>query len=91
MSRRAWTLLNLAADALAVNAGIVLAFVLRFGWPIPAFNFAAYQRMVIPLTVGQLAIFFLVGLYDPAAERSVPSRSVRSSGAFSWACSRSWD
>jgi exopolysaccharide biosynthesis polyprenyl glycosylphosphotransferase len=72
VSRRAWTLLNLGADALAVNAGIVLAFVLRFGWPIPAFNFAAYQLMVVPLTVGQLAIFFLVGLYDPAAERSGP-------------------
>jgi exopolysaccharide biosynthesis polyprenyl glycosylphosphotransferase len=72
VSRRAWTLLNLGADALAVNAGIVLAFVLRFGWPIPAFNFAAYQRMVVPITVGQLAIFFLVGLYDPAAERSGP-------------------
>ena len=72
MSRRAWTLLNLGADALAVNVGIVVAFVLRFGWPIPAFNFAAYQRMVVPFTVGQLVIFFLVGLYDPAAERSGP-------------------
>jgi len=72
VSRRTWTLLNLGADALAVNIGIVLAFVLRFGWPIPAFNFAAYQRMAVPFTIGQLVIFFLVGLYDPTAERSGP-------------------
>lgn len=72
MSSRGWTFLNLVVDAVAVNAGIVLGFVLRFGWPIPAFNFAAYERMAIPFTLGQLAIFFLVGLYDPAAERSGP-------------------
>ncbi len=72
MNRRAWTLLNLFVDALTLNAAIIVSFALRFGWPIPAFNFTAYQRVFIPLTLGQLLIFFLVGLYDPAAERSGP-------------------
>lgn len=72
MSRRSWIILNVVLDALAVNGAVVLAFIIRFGWPLPAFNFDAYQRVFIPLTLGQLAIFFLVGLYDPAAERSGP-------------------
>ncbi|MHB0980378.1 MAG: nucleoside-diphosphate sugar epimerase/dehydratase [Thermoleophilia bacterium] len=72
MTRRSWTILSVVADAVAVNAAIVLAFVARFGWPLPAFNMEAYQRVAVPLTVGQLLIFLLVDLYDPSAERSGP-------------------
>lgn len=72
MTRRSWTILSVVADAVAVNAAIILAFVARFGWPLPAFNVEAYQRVAVPLTVGQLLIFLLVDLYDPSAERSGP-------------------
>lgn len=72
MTRRSWTILSVVADAIAVNAAIILAFVARFGWPLPAFNVEAYQRVAVPLTVGQLLIFLLVDLYDPSAERSGP-------------------
>ncbi|MHB8868229.1 MAG: sugar transferase [Thermoleophilia bacterium] len=72
MSRRSWTILSVVVDVVAVNAGILLAFVIRLGWPLPAFNMDAYQRVAIPLTVGQLLIFLLVDLYDPSAERSGP-------------------
>lgn len=72
MSRGGWLALNVVADGLAYNAAVLLAFVLRFGWPLPPTNLAAYETIVIPLTLGQLLIFFLVGLYDPAAERSGP-------------------
>lgn len=64
--------MSLAADAVAINAAIVLAFLVRFGWSIPAFNFAAYQRLAVPLTVVQLLVFFIVDLYDPMASRSGP-------------------
>ncbi len=59
-------------DAVAVNLAILAAFLVRFGWPLPAFNIEAYQRVLLPLTIGQLLIFLLVDLYDPAAERSGP-------------------
>lgn len=72
MSRRSWIALSVVADAIAVNVAILLAFVVRFGWPPPAFNIAAYQRILLPLTVGQILIFLLVDLYDPSAERSGP-------------------
>lgn len=72
MSRNVWRTISLAADAVVLNLAIVLAFVLRFGWPPPQFNFAAYEAVLVPLTIGQLLIFFLVDLYEPAAERSGP-------------------
>ena len=72
MSRGTWKLLSLVVDAVAVNAAVLLAFVVRFGLPLPQFNLAAYRQVVIPLTVIQLVIFFVVDLYDPSADRSGP-------------------
>ncbi len=72
MNRTTWRIVSLAADAVAVNVAIVLAFIIRFGWPIPAFNFGAYQRVIVPLTVVQILVFFVVDLYDPMASRSGP-------------------
>ena len=72
MSRSAWRVLSVAVDAVAINAAVLLAFLLRFGWPPPQENFVAYQRLVIPLTILQLLIFFMVDLYDPMTSRSGP-------------------
>jgi exopolysaccharide biosynthesis polyprenyl glycosylphosphotransferase len=71
-SRAAWLALNLVGDALFINLAVIAAFALRFGWPPPSFNFAAYQATFLPLTAGQIFIFFVVDLYDPTAERSGP-------------------
>ena len=72
MSRRWWTLLNVLVDAVVLNAAIVLAFVIRFGLPVPSFNFSAYLVAAVPITVGELIILAAVDLYDPTAERSGP-------------------
>ena len=72
MNRRAWQILSVGVDALAINAAIILSFLVRYGWPVPAFNFQAYLRVFVPFTVCQLAVFYLVDLYEPTADRSGP-------------------
>lgn len=72
MSRRGWIALNLTVDALALNVAIIIAFVLRLGWPIPQYNFSAYEYAAVFVTVGQLLILAAVDLYDPTANRSGP-------------------
>jgi exopolysaccharide biosynthesis polyprenyl glycosylphosphotransferase len=72
VSRGTWKLLGLLLDALAVNAAVLLAFVVRFGLPLPQYNLAAYRLVFVPLTVMQLFVFFVVDLYDPSADRSGP-------------------
>ena len=42
MSRRGFIALSVLVDAVLVNAGFVLAFLLRFEGTLPAFNFRAY-------------------------------------------------
>jgi lipopolysaccharide/colanic/teichoic acid biosynthesis glycosyltransferase len=72
VSRGNWKLLSLVLDAVVVNAAVLLAFVVRIGLPLPANNLAALRLTLVPLTLIQLLILFLVGLYDPEAERSGP-------------------
>lgn len=60
----------MAVDALALNAAVVLAFLVRFGWPVPAYNFKAYLLAAVPVTAGELFILSLVDLYNPTAERT---------------------
>jgi len=56
--------LVLLIDGVLVNAGIVLAFLLRFGGRIPARNFAAYQSLWVFVTIIMLGTFYISGLYD---------------------------
>ena len=72
MSRRAWIVLNLVVDGVILNLAVIVAFVLRLGWPIPQYNFAAYEQAALFMTVGQLLILAAVDLYEPTAERSGP-------------------
>lgn len=72
MSRRAWIILNVLVDAAALNLAVIVAFVLRLGWPIPQYNFAAYEQAALFVTVGQLLILAAVDLYEPTADRSGP-------------------
>jgi exopolysaccharide biosynthesis polyprenyl glycosylphosphotransferase len=65
VSRRAFIVLSIVVDALLVNAGFVLAFLLRFEGQLPAFNFNAYVLLAPVLTFLYLAGAWVYGLYDP--------------------------
>jgi lipopolysaccharide/colanic/teichoic acid biosynthesis glycosyltransferase len=65
VSRRAFIVLSIVVDALLVNAGFVLAFLLRFEGQLPAFNFNSYILLAPVLTLLYLAGAWVYGLYDP--------------------------
>ena len=68
MSRGRFVALSIVVDAVLVNAGFVLAFLIRFGGTLPSFNFQAYLILAPVLTVLFVASAWVYGLYDP--ERS---------------------
>lgn len=65
LSRRRFVALSVALDAVFVNVGIVLAFLVRFGGDLPAFNFGAYLALAPFLTVVYVVSSWAYGLYDP--------------------------
>lgn len=65
MSRGRFVLLSIVVDAVLVNAGFVLAFLLRFQGSLPAFNFRAYLLLAPLLTIVYLLAAWTYGLYDP--------------------------
>lgn len=68
MSRNRFIALSLLLDALLLNVGFVLAFLLRFRGELPAFNFDAYLLIAPVITAVYLISAWAYGLYDP--ERS---------------------
>lgn len=74
MSRRRFVALSLLLDAVLVNAAVVLAFLLRFGGRLPAFNFEAYLLLAPFATAAYLSAAWVYGLYDP--ERSDDAWSI---------------
>jgi exopolysaccharide biosynthesis polyprenyl glycosylphosphotransferase len=65
MSRNRFIVLSVFTDAVLVNAGFVLAFLLRFEGQLPAFNFRAYVILAPLLTLLYLGGAWTYGLYDP--------------------------
>ncbi|MEZ5124788.1 MAG: sugar transferase [Thermoleophilia bacterium] len=65
MSRGRFVVFSVVLDAVLVNAGFVLAFLLRFQGSLPAFNFRAYLLLAPLLTVFYLGGAWAYGLYDP--------------------------
>lgn len=65
MSRSRFIALSVAVDALLVNAGFVLAFLVRFEGQLPAFNFRAYLILAPLLTLLYLGGAWTYGLYEP--------------------------
>ncbi len=57
-------------DAVCVNAGIIVAFYVRFGGQLPRFNFQAYTRLAVLITVIQLAALYVYDLYRADAMHS---------------------
>jgi exopolysaccharide biosynthesis polyprenyl glycosylphosphotransferase len=67
MSRTRFVIISLIFDAVAYNAAVLAAFLLRFAFTIPAFNEAPFLVLAPYLTVVFLLAAYVYGLYD--AER----------------------
>jgi exopolysaccharide biosynthesis polyprenyl glycosylphosphotransferase len=57
--------LSLLLDAIFINVGIILAFLIRFGGDLPAFNFDAYVATAPLITAVYLVSGYIYGLYQP--------------------------
>lgn len=64
MSRGKWLVISVFFDALLINVGIILAFLLRFAGELPPFNFQAYTNLAIFITLIHLASFYVYDLYN---------------------------
>jgi exopolysaccharide biosynthesis polyprenyl glycosylphosphotransferase len=67
MSRSRFILVSVIFDAVAYNAAVLAAFVLRFGFSIPAFNEEPFLALTPYLTLVFVVAAYVYGLYD--AER----------------------
>jgi exopolysaccharide biosynthesis polyprenyl glycosylphosphotransferase len=65
MSRARFIALSIFSDAVLVNAGFIIAFLIRFGGRLPSFNFEAYLILAPVLTVLYVGGAWVYGLYDP--------------------------
>lgn len=55
---------QLAADAVVINAAIILAFILKFGLAIPEENFIAYKVVALPATLIFIGLYYVYELYS---------------------------
>lgn len=53
---------SLVFDAILINAGMILAFLIRFNGKLPDVNFDAYQSMCVPFTLCMLLSIYTFGL-----------------------------
>jgi len=65
MSRNRFVALSILVDAVLVNAGFVIAFLVRFEGQLPSFNFSAYLWLSPLLTLFYLGGAWVYGLYEP--------------------------
>ncbi len=70
MSRNRWRAISILLDAVLINAGIIVAFLLRYGGELPLFNFQAYSNLAVPITVVHLVSFYVYDLYVVEKTRS---------------------
>lgn len=64
MSRSKWLFISIVMDAVCINIGIVLAFLIRFGGRLPPFNFQAYTNLAVFITLIQLGALYIYNLYE---------------------------
>ncbi len=64
MPVRLWIFIALIIDAVLVNVGIIMSFLIRFLGELPAFNFEAYTRLAVAITVMQVVAFYIYDLYN---------------------------
>ena len=65
MPRNRFIALSVLVDALAYNAGMLAAFLLRFGGQLPAYNVRPYLMLWPLLTAVLLVAASIYGLYEP--------------------------
>ncbi|TLM77853.1 MAG: sugar transferase [Actinobacteria bacterium] len=65
MSRGRFIALSVVLDAVLVNVGFLLAYLLRFGGHLPEFNFQPYLSLAPILTAAFLGAGYIYGLYEP--------------------------
>lgn len=65
MRRNRFILISLIIDAIAINASIIAAFLIRFGGVIPRYNFEAYLKIFPIVTLAYLFSGWIYGLYEP--------------------------
>jgi exopolysaccharide biosynthesis polyprenyl glycosylphosphotransferase len=65
VSRARFVVLSMVVDAVLVNVGFVVAFLVRFEGSLPAFNFDAYLLLSPLLTLFFVGGAWTYGLYDP--------------------------
>ncbi len=63
--RQKWIITTIVSDILLFNFSIVFAFLVRFGYPIPYFNFKPYLDIAFFITITQVLLFYTSGLYKP--------------------------
>lgn len=64
MSKTRWIITSAFVDTILINVSIILAFFLRFGGRLPAFNFQAYTNLAVFITLIQLAALYVYDLYE---------------------------
>ncbi len=65
MSKRSWQLASVLVDILFINVSMVLAFLIRFGGELPAFNFRACTNLAVFITLIQIVFLYIYDLYKP--------------------------
>lgn len=65
MPRSRFIALSIVLDALLVNVGVALAYFVRFGGELPAFNFQPYLLLAPFVTALYLTGCYIYELYDP--------------------------
>ena len=72
-----WTLFSILSDLLLVNAGVILAFLIRFGGHLPRANFDAYLSLAAYMTGAFFVSFYVHDLYDLERQTDVADVIVR--------------
>ena len=72
-----WTLFTIFSDLLLVNAGVVVAFLIRFGGHLPRANFEAYLSLAAYMTGAFFVSFYVHDLYDLERQTDVADVLVR--------------
>lgn len=65
MSRRLFGIVSALTDLLLINGSIIIAFLIRFGGDLPAYNFRAYLVMLPAIAAAYLFAGWIYGLYEP--------------------------
>jgi len=66
-SKTRYSLLIMLVDVLIINLSIILAYLIRFKFTLPAFNFQPYLQMFIWISLGSIFFFNMYHLYSFSA------------------------